>query len=64
MKIVYLDFLTFPHVLILWDGVGHNHSLEAGIVDSEKKKQLNKLGCFRCFKNNSLAYKMTSKISP
>ena len=33
---VYLDFLTFPHVFILRDGVGDDDGFEAGVVDPER----------------------------
>jgi hypothetical protein len=33
-----LYFLTLPHMFVLGDGVGHNHSFKTGVVDSENKK--------------------------
>jgi hypothetical protein len=35
----YLDFLTFPHVFILRDGVGDDDGFEARVVDPEKINQ-------------------------
>jgi hypothetical protein len=37
---VYLDFLTFPHVFILRDGVGDDDGFEARVVDPEKNKSI------------------------
>ena len=39
----HLNFLAFSHVNILRDGVGYDHSFEAGIVDpeAEQDKSLN-----------------------